>query len=42
MIKQDNGYDFGFVNNGSTYELVADIAFWQQGVPVEVFIEKLT
>jgi hypothetical protein len=28
MIKQENGYDFGFVNNGQTYELVADIAFW--------------
>jgi len=24
-IVQDNGYDFGFVNNGNTYELVADM-----------------
>ena len=28
MIKQDNGYDFGFVHNGQTYELVADMQFW--------------
>lgn len=42
MIKQDNGYDFGFVKNGETYELVADMQFWQQSVPIEVFLDRLT
>ena len=30
------------MNNGQTYELVADLQFWQQSVPVEVFLERLT
>lgn len=41
-IQQKNGYDFGFVKNGEQYELVADQQFWQQSVPVEVFLERLT
>jgi len=30
------------VFNGEQFELVADQQFWQQSVPVEVFLEKLT
>ena len=41
-IQQNNGYDFGFKFNGNEYELVADQQFWQQSVPVEVFLERLT
>ena len=29
-IEQANGYDIGFAWNGSEYELVADLQFWQQ------------
>jgi hypothetical protein len=41
-IQQANGYDFGFSFNGTQFELVADQQFWQQSVPVEVFLERLT
>ena len=41
-MQQANGKDFGFVFNGKEFELVADVQFWQQSLPVEVFLEKLT
>ncbi|MGL5080609.1 MAG: DUF1257 domain-containing protein [Microcoleaceae cyanobacterium] len=41
-IPQDNGYDIGFVWNGQEYELVADLQFWQQPVPVDRFLSKVT
>lgn len=41
-IQQANGYDFGFVFNGTQYELVADTQYWQQNTPVTAFLEKLT
>lgn len=41
-ISQDNGYDIGFVWNGQEYELVADLQFWQQPVPVDRFLRKVT
>ncbi|NJK38914.1 MAG: DUF1257 domain-containing protein [Oscillatoriales cyanobacterium RM2_1_1] len=41
-IEQSNGYDIGFVWNGQEYELVADLQFWQQSVPVERFLSKIT
>ncbi|EAW37439.1 MULTISPECIES: DUF1257 domain-containing protein [Lyngbya] len=41
-IEQDNGYDIGFCWNGSEYELVADLQFWQQPIPVQLFVNKVT
>ncbi len=42
VIEQDNGYDLGFTWNGKEYEFVADLQFWQQAVPVENFLSKIT
>ncbi len=33
-IEQNNGYDVGFKWNGSEYELVADLQFWGQTLPL--------
>ncbi len=41
-IEQSNGYDIGFCWNGTEYELVADLQFWQQPIPVERFVNKVT
>jgi hypothetical protein len=41
-IEQDNGYDIGFRWNGSEYELVADLQFWQQTGSVDRFLKKVT
>lgn len=41
-IAQTNGYDIGFSWNGSEYELVADLQFWNQPIPVELFLSKIT
>jgi hypothetical protein len=41
-IAQDNGYDIGFSWNGSEYELVADLQFWQQKWNVDRFLNKVT
>lgn len=42
VISQSNNYDIEFVWNGQEYELVADISFWEQSLPVEMFIDKLS
>lgn len=42
VIEQNNGYDLGFTWNGQEYEFVADLQFWQQPVPVEQFLRKIT
>lgn len=42
VIEQENGYDLGFSWNGKEYEFVADLQFWQQPVPVERFLNKVT
>lgn len=42
VIEQDNGYDVGFAWNGKEYELVADLQFWQQPLPVDYFLRKVT
>ncbi len=42
VIEQENGYDLGFTWNGQEYEFVADLQFWQQPVPVEQFLRKIT
>ncbi|QZZ21107.1 DUF1257 domain-containing protein [Leptothermofonsia sichuanensis E412] len=41
-IEQDNGYDVGFSWNGSEYELVADLQFWNQELTVDRFLSRVT
>jgi hypothetical protein len=41
-IEQDNGYDIGFSWNGSEYELVADLQFWNQPFSIDRFLSKVT
>jgi len=41
-IQQENGHDIGFSWNGSEYELVADLQFWQQAWSVDRFLSKVT
>jgi hypothetical protein len=41
-IEQSNGYDIGFSWNGTEYELVADLQFWQQPWTVERFLSHVT
>ncbi len=41
-IQQENGHDIGFTWNGSEYELVADLQFWQQAWSVDRFLSKVT
>jgi hypothetical protein len=41
-IEQQNGYDIGFSWNGQEYELVSDLQFWQQAVPVDQFLSQIT
>ncbi|MDY7013011.1 MAG: DUF1257 domain-containing protein [Cyanobacteriota bacterium] len=41
-IAQDNQYDIGFSWNGSEYELVADLQYWQQPWSVEGFLQRVT
>ena len=42
VVAQDNDYDFGFSWNGSEYELVADLQYWQQPLTVDGFLRKVT
>lgn len=41
-IEQDNGYDIGFRWNGSEYELVADLQYWQNDLTVNGFLNRVT
>jgi hypothetical protein len=41
VLSQENGYDVGFRWNGSEYELVADMQYWQQPWTVESFLNKV-
>ncbi|KAL3914133.1 MAG: hypothetical protein SGILL_006222 [Bacillariaceae sp.] len=41
VIRQPNDYDIAFSWNGETYELVADLQFWQQSMPVSAWMEKV-
>lgn len=41
VIPQQNEYDVAFRNNGESYELVTDLQFWQQSMPVDAFMEKV-
>ncbi|MEM8830323.1 MAG: DUF1257 domain-containing protein [Cyanobacteria bacterium P01_G01_bin.19] len=42
VIEQANNYDFGFSWNGSEYELVADLQYWQQPLTVDGFLRQVT
>ncbi len=42
IISQENNYDIGFSWNGESYELVADLQYWQQPLSVEGFLQKVT
>ncbi|MEL6579381.1 MAG: DUF1257 domain-containing protein [Cyanobacteria bacterium J06621_12] len=42
VIEQTNSYDFGFCWNGSEYELVADLQYWQQPLTVDGFLRQVT
>ena len=42
VVEQTNNYDFGFSWNGSEYELVADLQYWQQPLTVEGFLRQVT
>lgn len=41
-IEQENGYDIGFSWNGTEYELVADLQYWQQDWSVDGFLRRVT
>jgi len=41
VIPQQNNYDVAFRNNGESYELVTDLQFWQQTMPVDAFMERV-
>ncbi|MGD2180788.1 DUF1257 domain-containing protein [Lusitaniella coriacea] len=41
-IAQNNNYDIGFSWNGSEYELIADLQYWQQPWSVEGFLNRVT
>lgn len=41
VLQQENGYDVGFRWNGTEYELVADMQYWQQPWTVESFLKKV-
>ncbi|MEA5508638.1 DUF1257 domain-containing protein [Crocosphaera sp. UHCC 0190] len=42
VVEQENNYDIGFSWNGSEYELVADLQYWQQPLSVEGFLKQVT
>ncbi|MEM9566942.1 MAG: DUF1257 domain-containing protein [Cyanobacteria bacterium P01_E01_bin.34] len=42
IIPQENGYDVGFQWDGESYQLVADLQYWQQRWSVEAFVNKVT
>ena len=42
VVEQDNNYDIGFSWNGSEYELVADLQYWNQPLTVEGFLRQVT
>merc|ERR1711865_527889 len=41
VIPQQNNYDVAFRSNGESYELVTDLQFWQQAMPVDAFMERV-
>jgi len=42
VLRQDNGHDIGFVKTeAKSFELVTDLAYWDQTTSPETFLEKL-
>lgn len=41
VLRQENQHDLGFAWNGQSYELLADLQYWQQPWPVERFLAKV-
>ena len=42
VIPQSNGYNVEFCWNEQEYELVADLAFWEQSSSPQTFIDKVS
>ena len=42
VIRQNNGVDIGFKLNNDIYEFIADLQFWDQTIPPDFFLEKIT
>ena len=43
IIKQEgSNYDIGFFWNGSEFELVSDLQFWEQSYSIESFLDKIS
>jgi len=43
VVKQSNGFDIGFKKQeGGVFELITDLDFWEQRVPADAFIDRLT
>jgi Protein of unknown function (DUF1257) len=42
VIEQENGYDIGFSQNEQSYELIADLQYWQQPLTVQGFLNRVT
>ena len=42
VISQLNKYDIEFIWNGQEYELVVDMSFWKQSLPVKTFIDAIS
>ena len=41
LIRQNNNHDIGFKWNGTEYELVTDLMFWDQKYSVNKFLNQL-
>ena len=41
IIQQANNHDIGFKWNGTEYELVTDLMFWNQAVSVDKFLNSI-
>ena len=41
VLKQENKHDIGFKWNGTEYELVADLMFWDQKYSVNKFLNQV-
>jgi hypothetical protein len=41
VIRQNNNHDIGFKWNGTEYELIADLMFWDQKFSVNKFLNQL-
>ncbi|HEY9628436.1 MAG TPA: DUF1257 domain-containing protein [Coleofasciculaceae cyanobacterium] len=42
VIEQENGYDIGFSCDDQSYELIADLQYWQQPLSVQGFLNQVT